>query len=280
MNEISTSDIHAKAELLKALHHGEKPLVLPNAWDIGTAIIAAEEGFPAIATTSAGVAFALGLPDGEAITLDEMAAVVGAIANRVNVPVTADMEAGYGDRPENCADTVRATISAGAVGLNLEDGIDHVAGSVYDFDLAVERIQAAREAADQTGIPIVINARTDVYFSGTLSPEEKLIETVRRCNAFLEAGADCAFVIGPGVTKNIPDLVKEIDGPLNIVAGFGGYTVNDLAELGVSRISLGGMLSRATLGYYRDTLKQLKENGRLDFSDIAIPHGDLNKLFS
>tara|TARA_B100000315_G_scaffold259574_1_gene316133 strand:- start:234 stop:1070 length:837 start_codon:yes stop_codon:yes gene_type:complete len=269
-----------KAETLRALHSGESPLVLPNVWDVGTAIIAAEEGFPAIATTSAGVAFALGLPDGEAITRDEMVAVVGAIAARVEVPVTADMEAGYGDAPEDCAETTRITIAAGAVGLNLEDGIDHVEGTVYDFDLAVERIQAARDAADQAGVPAVINARTDVYFSGSLSSEEKCAETVRRCNAYLAAGADCAFVIGPGVTDDIPALVNEIDGPLNIVAGFGAYTVDELAALGVKRISLGGMLSRATLGYYRDTLRQLKENGRLDFSDLAIPHGELNKLFA
>ena len=269
-----------KAEVLRNLHHGDEPLVLPNVWDVGPAIIAVEEGFPAIATTSAGVAFALGLPDGEAISRDEMAAVVGAIVKRVDVPVTADMEAGYGDAPEDCAETTRVTIEAGAVGLNLEDGIDHAVGTIYDFDLAVERIHAAREAAEQSGVPAVINARTDVYFSQTLSREEKLAETVRRANAYLEAGADSAFVIGPGVPNDISDLVREIKGPLNIVAGFSTQNVDELAALGVKRISLGGMLSRATLGYYRDTLQQLKQNGRLDFSDQAIPHGDLNKLFS
>lgn len=272
--------MRAKAELLKALHHGERPLVLPNAWDIGTAIIAAEEGFPAIATTSAGVAFALGLPDGEAITLDEMAAVVGAIARRVKVPVTADMEAGYGDTPEDCAATTRATIEAGAVGLNLEDGIDHAAGTVYEFDLAVERIAAARQAASDKGVPVVINARTDVYFSQSLSEEEKFAQTVRRCNAYLAAGADCAFVIGPGVPKDVVGLVAEINGPLNIVAGFSPHSVEELAGMGVKRISLGGMLSRATLGYYRDTLRQLKDKGRLDFSDQAVAHVELNKLFT
>ena len=269
-----------KAETLRALHHGDQPLVLPNVWDIGTAIIAQEEGFPAIATTSAGVAFALGLPDGEAISREEMIAVVGAIAARVDVPVTADMEAGYGDAPEDCAATTRATIAAGAVGLNLEDGIDHAQGTVYDFDLAVERIQAARAAADETGVPVVINARSDIYFSQSLAREEKTVEAVRRCNAYLDAGADSTFIIGPGVPNDIPELVREINGPLNIVAGFSTQTVDELAALGVKRISLGGMLSRAALGYYRDTLKQIKETGRLDYSDIAIPHGDLNKLFA
>jgi len=269
-----------KAETLRALHHGDQPLVLPNVWDVGTAIIAAEEGFPAIATTSAGVAFALGLPDGEAITREEMIAVVGAIARRVTVPVTSDMEAGYGDAPEDCAETTRVTIDAGAVGLNLEDGVDHVAGTVYDFDQAVARIRAARKAADGAGVLAVINARTDVYFSQSLAREEKTAEAIRRCNAYLDAGADSTFIIGPGVPNDIPELVREINGPLNIVAGFSTQTVDELAELGVKRISLGGMLSRAALGYYRDTLKQIKDTGRLDYSDIAIPHGDLNKLFA
>jgi len=277
MNNLSLIE---KAEILRALHHREAPLVLPNVWDIGTAIIAAEEGFPAIATTSAGVAFALGLPDGEAITREDMAAVVGSISRRVQVPVTADMEAGYGDRPEDCAETTLATIEAGAVGLNLEDGIDHAAGTVYEFDLAVERIAAARQAATDKGVPVVINARTDVYFSQNLSKEEKFAETVQRCNAYLEAGADSTFVIGPGVPTDVVALVAEINGPLNIVAGFSTNTVEELAAIGVKRISLGGMLSRATLGYYRDTLRQIKDRGRLDFSDQAIPHVELNKLFT
>ncbi len=268
-----------KADDFRALHLGEAPLVLPNVWDPGSAVIAAESGFPALATTSAAVAWALGHPDGEQISRDKMLGAVGDIATRVSLPVTADMEAGYGNTAEQVAETVRLTIAAGAIGINLEDGVDHAAGTLLAQPAAVERIAAARAVAEEAGVPLVINARTDVYFDQGASENKKLDEAAARANAYLNAGADCAFVIAVDAAAAIGDLVREIDGPLNVIAGAGGLDVNALASLGVKRISLAGGLARSVLGHFRDALAEIRDHGTLGFLDGAIPHGDLNRLY-
>ena len=202
-----------KAENFRALHHGAASLVLPNAWDAGTAVLVANAGFPAIATTSAGVAFAMGRADGQQISRDDMLRAIESISARVSLPVTADIEAGYGDTPEEVGETGRLSIEAGAVGINLEDGIDHAAGTLYELPLAVERIAAARDAGQAAGVPLVINGRTDVYFSPSLSDEEKFDEAVSRANAYIEAGADCAFVIRVAEADAIRDLAAAPQWP-------------------------------------------------------------------
>ncbi|HKA58595.1 MAG TPA: isocitrate lyase/phosphoenolpyruvate mutase family protein, partial [Gemmatimonadales bacterium] len=181
-----------KAEILRRLHTQGPMLVLPNAWDAGSARIFVEAGFPALATTSAGIAFSLGYPDGERISRDEMLAAVTRITHRIAVPITADMEAGYGLAPELVENTVLRVIDAGAVGMNLEDRIE--GKHLIDFQLAVERVSAARAAADAAGVPLVLNARTDAFEAPELRPEKRLEEAVRRGNAFREAGADSVFV--------------------------------------------------------------------------------------
>jgi 2-methylisocitrate lyase-like PEP mutase family enzyme len=277
---MTTLDQSGKAEAFREMHHGASPLVLPNAWDPGTAVMAVDAGFGAVATTSGGVAWALGRPDGEAIGRDEMLRAIAAIAARVDVPVSADMETGYGREPETVAETVRLTLGAGAVGINLEDGVDHAAGTVMDLALAAERIAAARAAANAAGIPLVINARTDVYFDRAGAPEALFEAAATRANAYLGAGADSAFVIAVNDAAAIDRLAAAIAGPLNIVAGSGGFDVAGLAALGVKRISLATGLARAAFGAYSRALEELRDGGTLSFLEGTPAHPALNKLFT
>ncbi|MGB0632502.1 MAG: isocitrate lyase/PEP mutase family protein, partial [Alphaproteobacteria bacterium] len=178
----------AKAERLQALINADETLVLPNVWDVASARVVAEAAYPVIATSSAGVAWSLGYPDGEVISRDDMLFIVRRIAECVDLPVTADMEAGYGEAPENVADTITATLDAGAVGANIEDSSSQAAGHpMLDYDLSVARIRAGKQAADAAGVPFVINARTDVFFGG--GNETSLDDAIRRGNAYLEVGA-------------------------------------------------------------------------------------------
>jgi 2-methylisocitrate lyase-like PEP mutase family enzyme len=277
-NTLSTVDLVAKAQAFRALHAAAEPLVLPNAWDAATAVLVVESGFPAVATTSAGVAWTLGRPDGQVLTRDEMLAAVARMAAVVSVPVTADLEAGYGAAPEAVAETVRRAAEAGAVGLNIEDGIDHTAGTVFDESLAIERIVAARAAAREIGIPMVINARTDLAFDRARSDVEKIAEAVRRGNAYLKAGADCIYPILFQKMETIRIFAREIEGPINVMASV-NLDVASLAEAGVKRISLATGLPRAAFGYLQRTLAQLKSDGRFEFLNDALQTGDVNAKF-
>jgi 2-methylisocitrate lyase-like PEP mutase family enzyme len=269
----------AKAEAFRALHFADAPLVLPNIWDPGSAVMAADAGFPALATTSAGVAWTLGYGDGEQMPRGQMLDAVARIAERVALPLTADMEAGYGASPVAAAGTVAKTLEAGAIGVNLEDGLDHGAGTVLEMADALARIVAARAVADDAGIPLVINARTDVYFGSNRTDGDKFSEAVTRANSYLQAGADCAFVIAVNAPEVIERLVREIDGPLNIIAGSPALDVNVLAGLGVKRISLAGGMTRSVLGHFRDALLELRERGTTSFLDGGISHPELNQLY-
>ena len=183
----------AKAETFRKLHDGSKLLVLPNAWDVASARLYEAAGFSAIATTSAGVAWTLGYPDGENISRQTMLEAVQKITGRVSLPVTADMVAGFGPRPEDTAETVQGVIAAGAVGINLEDGTGDPHNPLVEVSLHVEKIRAAREAATAAGVPVVINARTDVFLAAVGAPDTRLDHAIRRANAYREAGADCTL---------------------------------------------------------------------------------------
>ena len=276
---ISKEEQMKKAELLRALHHAEAPLVLPNIWDAGSAVLAADAGFLAVATASAGVAWAHVRPDGEKIDRSEMLEAVARIATRVRLPLTADMEAGYGTTPADVAETVAKTLEAGAVGINLEDGISYATGTVFEMSAAIERIAAARAAAKAAGIHLVINARTDVYFGEQRSITEKFEEAVARANAYLSAGADCAFVIAVSDTAAIAELVREIHGPVNIIAGSPALDINTLARLGVKRISLAGGLARHVLGGFKAALEEIRDNGTTGFLGEGLAHPELNRLY-
>jgi len=268
-----------RAHTFRAMHRGHI-LLLPNVWDVASARIVEESGFGAIATTSAGVAFSLGYPDGQRISREEMLARVARIAKAVNVPVTADVEAGYGDRPEDAARTTREVIEAGAVGMNLEDGTDDPAHPVVDLPLQLEKIRAVREAALKSGVLLVVNARTDVYLAQVGAPETRYDETLRRVLAFRDAGADCVFVPGLKDPETIGRIVRDVKCPVNILAGPGSPPVPELERLGVARVSLGSGPMRATLRLLKRLAEELRTSGTYSAIEGAPSHADINRLMS
>jgi len=259
-----------KATALLALHAGAG-FVLPNAWDAGSARILEQVGFPTIATTSAGIAWSCGVPDGGTLDRDTMLDHVGRIVAAVGVPVTADLEAGYGHSPDDVARTVARAVELGAVGGNLEDADG---GRLFDVDEAVDRVAAARAAAP--GGTFVLNARTDTFFVATTG--DPFAETVERATRYLEAGADCVFVPGVVQEDTIRRLAAAVPGPLNVVAGLANrIDAPTLFALGVQRVSLGGSLARAAFGMLERAGRELLHAGTLGFLDDAISYADLQQ---
>jgi len=267
-----------KAEALKALHHGKEPLVLANVWDVASARIIEEAGFPALATTSAGIAFAHGFPDGQKIPADRMMAAIADIAGAVQVPVTADVEAGYGPKPEDAARTARDVMEAGAVGMNFEDATNDAAHPLTDLGLQLERIRAIRETSAQAGVRLVLNARTDVYLLQVGDPAKRYDEAVRRLRAYREAGADCVFVPGVRDAETIRRIVAELNCPVNVLAVPGSPSVPELAALGVKRISLGSGPMRAAMGLLRSLATEIKTKGTYTSMEGAPSHAEMNAL--
>jgi len=266
-----------KAELFRQLHHGPKLLLLINAWDVASARIMEAAGVSAIATTSAGVAFSLGYPDGQRISRAEMLAVVARIANAVDLPVTADVEAGYGFTRDDAAQTAREVIAAGAVGMNFEDSNGDPARPLLDLSLQVERIQAIRQAATEAGVPLVLNARTDPYLLPSFEGD-RYTETVRRLSAYRNAGADCVFAPGLSDIQVISKLASELSFPLNILAGPGSPSLPELQQAGVARVSLGSGAMRATLGLLQQITKELALTGTYQSLAGAPSHAEVNRL--
>jgi len=261
-----------KVEAFRALHRGKRVLLLPNAWDVASARVIEQAGFGAIATTSAGVAFSLGYPDGQRISREEMLEAVRRIASGVPVPVTADVEAGYGLRPEDAALTAQEVLAAGAVGMNLEDATGDPQHPLLELAQQVERVKAVRE------LPIVLNARTDVYLLEIGPPEKRYDEALRRLAAFRDAGADCVFVPGLQDPGTIGRLVKDLQCPLNILGGPGLPPVPELQKLGVARVSLGSGPMRAALGLLRRVAEELKNTGTYTALEGAIPYAESNRM--
>ncbi|MGH1561677.1 isocitrate lyase/PEP mutase family protein [Mumia sp. DW29H23] len=270
-----TDDVrwHARAADLLALHHTSAPLVLPNVWDGGSARLAEEAGFAALATTSAGIAFSHGVRDG-ALERGPMMERIAQIVAVAGVPVTADLESGYGPEADDVARTVAEAVGLGVVGANLEDVRD---GELLEVEKAHARLEAAREAAPRG--TFVLNARTDTYLVGV---PDAFAETVRRAEAYVEAGADCVFVPGVGDADTIGRLVAAVPAPLNVVAGLTAAmpSVGELGQLGVARVSVGGSLARAALAYVETTLRSLHGEHDLSFTMSALGHADLQRRFS
>jgi len=243
-----------KAAQLRQMHRGPSILRLCNVWDAASARIVERAGFPAVATSSAGVAFSLGYPDVEAIPAAEMLAQVGRIARAVAVPVTADLEAGY----EDIERTAIGLVEAGAVGLNLEDFQD---GKLVELEAQIEKIRMIRRVGERLGVPVVINARTEIYLAQLGDAATRFERSVERLSAYRDAGADCLFVPGVRDEETIAALVKALQFPLNILAVAGSPTVDRLQELGVARVSLGSGPMRATMGLMRRMAEELRDSG-------------------
>jgi 2-methylisocitrate lyase-like PEP mutase family enzyme len=262
-----------RARRFRELHQGPKLLLLPNAWDVASARIFEEAGFPAVATTSAGVAFSLGFRDGQAIPLGELLKAVERISSALEVPLSVDFESGFGDRPEEVERNVRRLLEAGGIGINLEDG-------VAEPSRHVEKIQAARKAGEGLGVPVVINARTDVFLYALGEAATRFEETVRRVNAYREAGADCLFVPGVSDRETLGRLVREITGPLNVLAVAGAPRIDELETMGVRRVTVGSGPMRATLGLVQRIARELKDQGTYtSFVEGALSYPDANHLF-
>ena len=267
-------DQRAKAELFRRLHSGPEILVLPNAWDCISARIVEAEGFRAIATSSAGVAAVLGYPDGQRIPRTEMLFLVGKIARTVSVPVTADVEAGYDDP----AQTARDVIESGAVGMNLEDMADH---ELIPLDRQLETIRRVIAAANSAGIPLVLNARTDIFLAKHGDASTRFDRVVERLNAFHCAGADCVFAPGVVDSETIGRLVSVLKAPLNILATVGTPPIPELKRLGVKRVSLGSGTSRVAVGALQRFARQIRDEGTLTpLATEAVSYAEVQKLLS
>lgn len=279
---IDTGRQKQKADDFLAMHHAPTILILPNAWDVASGKIFELEGFKAIGTTSAGIAATLGYADGQHMSLAENMEVVRRIINNTSLPVSADIEAGYATSIEGVVKAAHAVLNVGAVGLNLEDGTGDSTTPLFDQALQQDKIKAIREMAVAKGIRLVINARTDVYLVNGDS-KQSLRHAIDRGNAYKGAGADCIFVpdVGGVDKKAIAILVKEIDAPINIVAGATTPPILELQDIGVSRVSVGPRPMRAVLSLLRKIAKELMTTGTYKLmTDSSISYSEVNQWFA
>src|SRR6059058_1643008 len=270
-----------KAEQFRKLHHGPRTLLLPNAWDVVSARILEECGHPAIATSSAAVAFSLGYPDGQRISRGEMLEVAGRIARAVEIPVTADLEAGYGTTVKDMVEAGKAAIAAGVIGMNLEDITGDDESSFVDLPLQVEKIRAICETAKSLGVSFVLNARTDIYLM-PIGPEATRFErTVERLRAYRDAGATCLFAPGLYDRQTISKLVKAVAAPVNILANPACPAIAELEKMGVARVSAGSGVMRAAMGAVQRAGKEMLQTRSCETMFAgAIPYADLNRMMN
>ncbi|MBF8754689.1 isocitrate lyase/PEP mutase family protein [Pseudomonas guariconensis] len=268
-----------RAEAFKALHEREGAFVIPNPWDAGSARLLASLGFEALATTSAGFAFSLGRPDAEgALSLEETLGNAQSIVDATPLPVAADLENGFGDLPQACAETIRRAAEAGLVGGSIEDASGRPDDPIYDFGLSVERVRAAVQAARALPFPFTLCARAENLLHGRLD----LDDTIRRLQAYAEAGADVLYAPGLRNVDEIRAVVQAVaPKPVNVLMGLTGVSlsVNQLQDLGVKRISVGSSLARAALGAFQRAALEIRDQGTFDYSAQAVPFTELNDLF-
>jgi 2-methylisocitrate lyase-like PEP mutase family enzyme len=268
-----------KAEAFAALHQEPGAFVIPNPWDAGSARILQYLGFQALATTSAGFAFAKGKPDEvRALSREEVIANVAEIAAASILPVSADLQNGYGDAPEDCALTITRAAQAGAVGGSIEDASGNADAPIYPIEFAAERVAAAAEAARNTDFSFILTARAENYLNG----RPDLADTIARLQAYQEAGADVLFAPGLTSREDIAELVRSVDRPVNVIMGRKGLalTVEDLSELGVKRISVGSAFARAALAAFLSAAREVQSQGTFNFGENAAPFAELNRIFA
>jgi 2-methylisocitrate lyase-like PEP mutase family enzyme len=270
----------AKANAFRAMHDRSRLLILPNAWDAMSARFIEDAGARAIATTSAGLAFSLGYPDGEYAPRDEVVRAIARIARVIDVPLSADIESGFGADEREVGETVRAIIEAGAVGINLEDSTGDPAKPLYDLDTAVARVRAVREAGEAASVPLVINARTDVLITMKGDRDELLREAIRRENAFRAAGADCLFPLGLNGNDEIARVVKSIDGPVNLIFRPGIPSTAEAAKLGIARLSMGTSITLAALTVTRRIARELLTSGTYSALGEGVSYSEANRLMA
>ncbi|MGW6913245.1 isocitrate lyase/PEP mutase family protein [Kitasatospora sp. NPDC054939] len=273
-----TNTQQAKARLLHELHHAGEPLVLANVWDAAGARLVARAGAPAVATASAAVSWTLGSSDGEGADLAEVLAQTALVVRSVDLPVTADLEGGFADTAAGVGATIAGLLATGAVGVNLEDGRHGGGGPLWPVAEAAERIAAARAVADEAGVDLFINARTDVFLRAVGDPAGRVEEAAARLNAYVEAGADGVFAPGVSDPESIGKLVASVPAPLNVLAGPGFLTVPELAALGVARVSLGPGLARTAYAAVRRAAESVYGTGGYTALADGLSYQELNGL--
>src|SRR5262245_10738060 len=263
-----------RADIFKALHERPGIFAIPNPWDAGSAKLLASLGFEALATTSAGFAFSLGRPDGAA-SRDETLEHARDIVEATSLPVSADLEKGFGDEPETCAETIRLAARAGLVGGSIEDATGRIEDPIYPFDLSIERVKAAVKAARGLPFPFMLTARAENFLHG----RPDLEDTIRRLEAFADAGANVLYAPGLATREEISAVVKAVaPKPVNVLAG-GALSLDELDSLGVKRASLGSALARAAYGAFIRAAEEIRREGSFTFAQEAVPFVKINAMF-
>ncbi len=266
-----------KAQTFRALHERDDAFIIPNPWDVGTARVLAHLGFEALATTSMGYAFSMGRPDN---TLDrgETLAYASAIASATSLPVSADLENGFGDAPEVVAETIRLAAAAGVVGGSIEDATSRSDHPIYDLELATERVRAAVEAARSLSFPFTLTARAENYLHGRLD----LADTIKRLRAYQEAGADVLYAPALASKGDIAAVVRSVDRPVNVLMGLKGVqlSLTELSAMGVRRVSVGSSLTRAAMGAFLRAAMEMRERGTFTFASEAASPKELTSIFT
>jgi len=265
-----------KGQTFEALHHREQAFIIPNPWDIGTARVLAHLGFEALATTSMGYAFSLGHRD-NTLTREQVIEHISDIVSATNLPVSADLENGFGDAPEAAAETIRLAAAAGVVGGSIEDATERPDAPIYEFAHAKARVEAAAEAARSLPFKFTFTARAENYLHGR--PDIK--DTIARLQAYQEAGADVLYAPGLATKDDIAAIISSVDRPVNVLMGLQGVQLShsELSQMGVKRISVGSALARTALGAFVSAAREMRERGTFDYAKSAVTSKEMNAIF-